>query len=86
MKIKYIPIYTDDVEKQLCFFTEKLGFEICDTKSILFSQECTLIKTHNQDVFIIIIKQAPTANNNKTNHIVLNTDDCLNDYHTLPKY
>jgi predicted enzyme related to lactoylglutathione lyase len=81
MNIKYIPIYTDDVEKQLRFFTEKLGLEICGCKNILFGQECTIIKTRNPGVFILVLMQAQS--NIKTPPIILNTDDCLNDYHSL---
>jgi predicted enzyme related to lactoylglutathione lyase len=81
MNIKYIPIYTDDVEKQLRFFTEKLGLETCGCKNILFGQECTIIKTNNPGVFLMVIKQAKT--NTATPPIILSTDDCLNDYYSL---
>jgi predicted enzyme related to lactoylglutathione lyase len=81
MNIKYIPIYTDDVEKQLRFFTEKLGLETCGCKNILFGQECTIIRTNNPAVFLMVIKQTKT--NTVTAPIILSTDDCLNDYYSL---
>jgi len=81
MTIKYIPVYTEDVEKQLGFFTDKLGLEVSGTKSVLFGQECTLIKTDNPDVFIVLFKQQ--HNQAKSAPIIISTDDCLNDYHSL---
>jgi len=81
MTIKYIPIFADDPEKQVSFFTDYLGFELAGTKKVLQGQECTLIKTNNPDIFIIVIKDM--MNEYRRCRIVLNSDDCLNDYHTL---
>ena len=81
MKIKYLPVFTNDIEKQVSFFTDCLGFEIYGKKPIFSGQESILIKTHSADVFIAIIKD--TANEYRRGHIVLNCDDCLNDYHKL---
>jgi predicted enzyme related to lactoylglutathione lyase len=81
MKIKYIPIYTDDIEKQLCFLSEKLGFEAYGNRDVLFGQECSVVKSNSPDVFIMVFKQSHY--NSKTPPIILNTDDCLNDYHSL---
>jgi len=83
MKIKYIPIFTDDLERQVNFFTENLGFEIHGKKNILPGQESILLKTNNPDVFMVVMKD--TAYEYRKNRIVLNTDDCLNDYHALKK-
>jgi hypothetical protein len=33
MKIKYIPVFTDNIDKQVSFFTENLGFEVCGKKA-----------------------------------------------------
>lgn len=81
MKIKYLPVFTNDIEKQVIFFTTNLGFEIYGKKHIFSGQESILIKTHSPDIFIAIVADA--ANEYRRGHIVLNSDDCLSDYHHL---
>jgi catechol 2,3-dioxygenase-like lactoylglutathione lyase family enzyme len=81
MKIKYIPVFTDDIEKQVSFFTENLGFEVCGKKSFLPDQESVLIKTNSPDVFITIVKD--TVREYGRGRIILNSYDCLSDYHAL---
>jgi predicted enzyme related to lactoylglutathione lyase len=81
MKIKYIPIFTEDVESQVRFFTDALGFQVCDKKNILASCECIIMQTTNPDIFILIAKDY--GRDNRRCSIVVNTDDCLNDYHLL---
>jgi len=81
MKIKYLPVFTDDIEKQVIFFTEHLGFEICGKKNILPDQESTLIKTSSPDLFIIILTD-PNKEYGR-GRIIVNSHDCLNDYYKL---
>jgi predicted enzyme related to lactoylglutathione lyase len=81
MKIKYIPIFTEDVDRQVRFFTDTLGFEVYDKKNILTSRECIIMQTTSPDIFILIAKDYG-YNDNRCN-IVVNTDDCLNDCHLL---
>lgn len=81
MKIKYIPIFTENIESQVRFFADNFGFEVCDKKNILALQECVVMQTTSPDIFILITKDHGFGN--KKYSIVLNTDDCLNDYHNL---
>jgi predicted enzyme related to lactoylglutathione lyase len=81
MKIKYIPIFTDDIERQASFFAENLGFEVYNKRNMLTNQECIIMKTTSPDIFILITND--TGYDYKKCRIVVNTDDCLNDYHTL---
>jgi hypothetical protein len=81
MKIKYIPVFTDNIDKQVSFFTENLGFEVCGKKSFLPGQESILIKTNHPDVFIAIHKD--TMREYGRGRIILNSYDCLSDYHAL---
>lgn len=81
MKIKYIPIFTGDVESQVKFFIDNLGFEVCDKKNLLTSRECVIMQTNSPDIFMLIAKDF--GYDNRRCNIVVNTDDCLNDYHHL---
>ena len=81
MKIKYIPIFTDDIERQVKFFTDNLGFDVCDKKNLLSSRECVIMHTASPDVFMLIAKDY--GYDTKKCNIVVNTDDCLMDYHYL---
>jgi predicted enzyme related to lactoylglutathione lyase len=81
MKIKYIPIFTDDIERQATFFADSLGFEVHNKKNILTAQESIVMKTNSPDIFMLITKN--NGYDYKKCHIVVNTDDCLNDYYNL---
>ncbi len=81
MKIKYIPIFTEDIESQVRFFADNLGFEVFDKKNILASQECVVMQTTSPDIFILIAKDYGYGN--KKCSMVVSTDDCLNDYHNM---
>ncbi|MDO3628618.1 VOC family protein [Mucilaginibacter sp. BT774] len=81
MKIKYIPVFTDDIEKQVAFFVENMGFEFYGKKSLLPDQESVLIRTNSPDLFIVILMDADKEFGR--GRIIVNTHDCLNDYHNL---
>lgn len=81
MKIKYIPIFTDDIESQVKFFIDNLGFEVCDKKNLLTSRECVIMQTTSPDIFMLIAKDY--GYDTRRCNIVVSTDDCLNDYHQL---
>ena len=80
MKIKYIPIFTEDIESEVGFFTN-LGFEVYDKKDILASQECVVMQTASPGIFIVIARDYGYGG--KKCSIIVSTDDCLNDYHNL---
>lgn len=81
MKIKYIPIFTDDIESQVKFFIDNLGFEVCDRKNLLTSRECVVMQTSSPDIFMLVAKDYGYGN--RRCNIIVSTDDCLNDYHYL---
>ncbi|HTD42338.1 MAG TPA: VOC family protein [Mucilaginibacter sp.] len=81
MKIKYIPVFTNDIEKQVFFFTEYLGFEVCGKKSLLPGQEGILIKTNSPDLFIVVLTDHDREQ--ARGQIIINSYDCLSDYHNL---
>jgi len=81
MKIKYIPVFTDNIEKQITFFTKNLGFEVCGKTSFQPNQEGVLIKTNNPDLFIVILTD--TNREYLKGRIIINSHDCLSDYHNL---
>lgn len=81
MKIKYIPVFTNDIEKQVVFFTEAMGFEVYGQKNILPGKEGILIKTNSADLFLVVM-----TDNEKgyaRGQIIINSNDCLSDYHNL---
>jgi predicted enzyme related to lactoylglutathione lyase len=81
MKIKYIPIFTEDIESQARFFADNLGFEVFNKKNILSAQECIVMKTTSPDIFILIAKDS--GYDYTKCRMVVNTDDCLSDYYHL---
>src|SRR6185312_8969735 len=81
MKIKYIPVFTNDTEKQVAFFTETLGFEVYGKKDLLPGREGILIKTNSPDLFMVVLT-APDKEYARS-QIIINSYDCLNDYLNL---
>lgn len=78
LKIKYIPIFVNDIEQGLQFFKQKLGFEIMEK-----------IELNNADYFPIRINgmylglTLDKENTGFKTRVILNTDDCLKDYHNM---
>ena len=81
MKIKYITVFTDDLEKQVSFFNEGMGFEICGKKNFFPDQESILLRTDNPDIFIAVVKDINREYGKSL--IILSSHDCLSDYHAL---
>ncbi|HEY9001734.1 MAG TPA: VOC family protein [Mucilaginibacter sp.] len=81
MKIKYIPVFTNDIEKQVAFLTEILGFEVFGKKNLLPDQEGVLIKTNSPDLFMVVMT-APDGSYARS-QIIINSHDCLSDYYNL---
>ena len=81
MKIKYIPVFTNDIEKQVAFFTETLGFEVYGRKNLLPDQEGILIKTNSPDFFIVVMTDPDKKY--VRSQIIINSHDCLSDYYNL---
>ena len=81
MKIKYLSVFTDNIEKQIAFFVENFGFEVYGKKSFLAGQESVLIKTNNPDLFIAI--HMDSDGEFQRGPIIINSHDCLSDYHNL---
>jgi predicted enzyme related to lactoylglutathione lyase len=81
MKVKYIPVFTDNIDEQLNFFTCNLGLKVSENRLIYEDVECKTIETGSPGAFFVLVKRK--ALHNVKNCIILNTDDCLNDYHRL---
>jgi catechol 2,3-dioxygenase-like lactoylglutathione lyase family enzyme len=81
MRLRYTTAFADDIEKQINFYTEKLGFKVADKKFLYNDSECPVLYTSSLDLFLIVAN--PGQNSNSESFIILNTYDCLNDYHTL---
>ena len=81
MKIKYLSVFTNNVEQQVTFFTEILGFEVYGKRKLMPDEEGILIKTNSPELFIIVLTDSES--NYQRSRIIINSQDCLNDYHNL---
>ena len=81
MRVKYIPVFTEDVDEQIDFLTRKLGFKVSEKKLMYENIECSAIEAGCPDTYFVLIQknQEPAS----TSCIIINTEDCLNDYHLL---
>lgn len=79
MKLKYIPVFAEDIGAQMDFYTQKLGFNIISNISFIAGEKSTVLQANNLDVALIMTNAS--RNNDYKSCIILNTDDCLKDYH-----
>src|SRR3569833_1219635 len=77
MNIKYIASFTKDIEGQVRFFANDIGFERYIKKNILMSRDCMVMQTANADTFMQMVKDHEYGNRKCS--LVLSTDDCLSD-------
>jgi predicted enzyme related to lactoylglutathione lyase len=80
MKLKYLPVYTADFEGQIDFYTQKLGFRVTGKMTFYEGRESTVIQSDKLNVALLVTNN--DSNSDKSN-IIINTADCLNDYHLL---
>ncbi|MBB2146254.1 hypothetical protein GM921_12205 [Pedobacter sp. LMG 31464] len=80
LSIKYVPISVSKLETAIAFFKEQLGLEQTETSTLFQSEKQLIVKSLNGDTSFLLLesntKQSPSK-------IVLKTDDCIKDYHTL---
>jgi predicted enzyme related to lactoylglutathione lyase len=79
MKLKYIPVFAEDVDAQISFYTQKLGFSAISNISFMEGERCTVLQSDNLDVALVVGGSNGTNNTFKS-CIILNTEDCLKDY------
>ncbi|MDN5287843.1 MAG: hypothetical protein JWR38_4117 [Mucilaginibacter sp.] len=79
MKLKYIPVFAEDVDAQIDFYTQKLGFNVISNIGFIEGEESMVLQANNLDVAFVM------AGSNRDSVykscIILNTEDCLKDYH-----
>lgn len=81
MKIKHVTVFVKDMEEAVGFFTKKLGF---NTAANAEPDKQTLqvpIRINNADQYLNLV--VDKDKNGFKSRIILNTDDCLKDYHDL---
>lgn len=78
MHIQYISVFVNNMETGVDFFKNKLGFEVVNNGTIN-GTDFTVIKIN--DLFISLTVAEP-GSGFKT-RLILNTGDCLKDYHNL---
>lgn len=79
MKLKYIPVFAEDADAQIDFYTQKLGFSAISNICFIEGEECTVLQADNLDVALVVA--GSNSNNTFKSCIILNTEDCLKDYH-----
>ncbi len=80
MKLKYLPVYTADFDSQINFYTQKLGFKVSGTMTFHEGRESTVVRSDKLNVALLVTNNDSLSD--KSN-IIINTADCLNDYHLL---
>ncbi|MVN23317.1 VOC family protein [Mucilaginibacter arboris] len=82
MKIQYTSIFADDIGQQLGFLTEKLGFQITKKLQLDTDMECFLLRQpFDAGLQISLINSEGIKGH--TTIVILNTTDCIKDYHEL---
>lgn len=81
MKIKYIPVFVNDMEEGIRFFNDKLGFDVSARIMLNDETHYTPIQINNSDMYLGLV--VDKKNQGFKTRIILNTDDCLKDYHNL---
>ncbi|MGF7038776.1 VOC family protein [Mucilaginibacter lappiensis] len=79
MKLKYIPVFAEDADAQIDFYTQKLGFNAISNICFIEGEGCTVLQADNLDVALVVA--GGNSNNTFKSCIILNTEDCLKDYH-----
>lgn len=74
---KYKVVFATCVERSLEFFVEKIGFEAYESIAIE-GKECPVLQLKNGDFLMLVHREEIEQDS-----IVLDTDDCLRDYHLL---
>ena len=81
MTLKYIPFFTENMEQQVKFFTEKLKFKVVNSIGLHEQADSVLLRTDTADVLVAVTDHK--AHRGCKNCLILSTDDCLKDYHHL---
>lgn len=81
MKIKHVMVFVKDMEEAIGFFTQKLGFSAADNVAFGTQNNQVPIRINNTDQYLNLVVDTEKAGF-KT-RIILNTEDCLKDYHHL---
>ncbi|HEY9196453.1 MAG TPA: VOC family protein [Mucilaginibacter sp.] len=77
MKLKYIPVFAENMETQINFYTQKLGFKQVGHISLVDDSPGAVIQAKNLDVALVVTE---TDKADYKSCIVLSTDDCIKDY------
>jgi catechol 2,3-dioxygenase-like lactoylglutathione lyase family enzyme len=81
MNIKYTLIFVKDLEKAVCFFTDKLGFSALNKVTFDTRYITVPLRINNTDQYLNLVEDK--KNSGFKTRVILNTEDCLKDYHQL---
>lgn len=81
LKIKYVPVFVKNVKATIDFLITNLEFKNFGPSLIFDNNSCILLKNEETNLMLGVFERH--ANDNYMNLIILNTVDCLKDYHKL---
>jgi predicted enzyme related to lactoylglutathione lyase len=83
MRIKYVTVPSANIAEEETFFVNFLGFTHKGELEIWPKVHCKLLSNDDTDVHIAIIPNKYTLNQKAV--IILNTENCLKQYHEITK-
>jgi predicted enzyme related to lactoylglutathione lyase len=83
MRIKYLTIPSGNTTEEEAFFVKFLGFKRIGELELWPDIRCKLLSKNDSDTHIAIIPDGCTLNQKAV--IILNTDNCLQQYHESTK-
>ncbi len=84
MKIKYVSVFARNIEEEIDFLTNKLGFVVKNTLYLQEGVKAILVESGSDEegVLKLVVIDKYSLQDNRT-VVVLNTMDCIRSYHQL---
>ena len=84
LTVKYTPVLVNRPEMVKDFLTRILGFSFWQKTSIADGQEGIIVgEKDNANAYLLLIKDSAGSEKSCPTPIIINTDDCIKDYHNL---
>jgi catechol 2,3-dioxygenase-like lactoylglutathione lyase family enzyme len=84
MEIKYVTLYTCNINIEIDFCTDKLGFRVLKRTTVLHEKECVILIRAKEALGIMLIESDENSDLGAT--VTLNTNDFLRDHFELKSH